>query len=53
MNARAIRAARTHLFHWCAFFFSDFSLLVIGSELLVSWWKAEKERQGLRDKAEG
>lgn len=34
-------------------YYSDFSLLVVGSELLVSWWKAEKERQGLRDKAEG
>lgn len=35
------------------FLFSVFSLLVIGSEFLVSWWRAEKERQGLRYKAEG
>lgn len=34
-------------------YFSDISLLVVDSELLVSWWKAEKERQGLRAKAEG
>lgn len=33
--------------------FSDFSLLAVASELLASWWKAEKERQGLRDEAEG
>lgn len=33
--------------------FSDFSWLVVHSELLVSCCKVEKEGQGLRDKAEG
>lgn len=51
MNAGAIRAGNTSLFHCYAF--AGFSLLVVGSELLVSWWKVEKERQGLRHEAEG
>lgn len=52
LNARAIRAGMTSLSPWYA---SLFWFLIAGCcfRAVGVWWKAEKERQGLRDEAEG